>query len=111
MTQFTVGEPLILLYVTKTMDEWGILDSVQSGWKMDAKRAQQYRLMLARDDDKIVGAYRPIPDSWYEDDGDPGRWFFDVDRADDVWADYVGKFIPPGVINRSNRPVVRYLPD
>ena len=108
MTHFTVGEPLILLYISKTVDDWGIKCSVESGWRMNPARAQRYRLMLARDGNKVVGAFRPVPGTWKEID-EPGRWYFRVEPADDVWDSYVGKLVPAGVIGRSNRPVVRYL--
>ena len=72
MTQFTVREPLILLYISKTVDDWGIKDSVESVWKMNPVRAQRYGLMLARDGNKVIGAFRPVPGTWKEID-EPGR--------------------------------------
>ena len=109
MPEFTVSEPLILLDITKTMDEWGCQTSVESGWKVNAVRAQKIGLVLARVREAVVGAYRPVPGTWYEATDDPGRWFFRVEPADDVWADYVGKRVPAGRISRYNRPAVRYL--
>ena len=106
---FHVNEPLIVLDITKTREEWGCQESVESGWKMNVHRAQKCALMLARVGDEVVGAYRPVAGSWYEAQDDPGRWLFRVERANDVWDHYVGKRVPPGTLNESNRPAVRYL--
>ena len=67
MEYFTASEPLIMVYVTKTVEEWGIQGSVESGWRLNRKRAQRRRLILARDRDRIVGAYRPVDGSWRKD--------------------------------------------
>ena len=112
MQYFTVGEPLILIYITKYNKDWGgPKPSVESGWKISRERAQKYLLILARDNDKIVGAYRPVEGSWRRGDATwkPDRWFFKVERANNVWSDYVGKLVPPGLIGRYNRPVIRYV--
>ena len=71
MEYFTVSEPLIMVYVMKTVEEWGIQGSVESGWRLNRKRAQHRRLILARDRDMIVGAYRPVDGSWPEEEHDP----------------------------------------
>ena len=71
MEYFTVSEPLIMVYVMKTVEEWGIQGSVESGWRLNRKRAQHRRLILARDRDMIVGAYRPVDGSWREEEHDP----------------------------------------
>ena len=55
MEYFTVSEPLIMVYVMKTVEEWGIQGSVERGWRLNRKRAQRRRLILARDRDMIVG--------------------------------------------------------
>ena len=55
MEYFTVSEPLIMVYVMKTVEEWGIQGSVESGWRLNRKRAQRRRLILARDRDRIIG--------------------------------------------------------
>ena len=40
MQYFTVGEPLILIYITKYNKEWGgPKPSVESGWKISRERA------------------------------------------------------------------------
>ena len=71
MEYFTASEPLIMVYVTKTVEEWGIQGSVESGWRLNRKRAQRRRLILARDRDRIVGAYRPVDGSWREEEHEP----------------------------------------
>ena len=111
MEYFTVSEPLIMVYVMKTVEEWSIQGSVESGWRLNRKRAQRRRLILARDRDMIVGAYRPVDGSWREEEHEPpGRWLFHVQRADDVWDDYVGKLVPHEILKTAPRSVVRYLP-
>ena len=109
MQYFQVNERLIVLDITQTKDEWGCKASVESGWRMNVDRAQKCRLMLARAGEVVVGAYRPIIGSWHRAEYDPSRWVFEVERADDVWNHYVGKTVPPGTLNKSNRPAVRYL--
>ena len=111
MEYFAINEPLVIFYVTKYDSHWGgPQPSIESGWKISRDRAERHPLFLARDDDRVVGAYRPIPGTWRRGGGDwkPDRWFFDVRLADDVWDDYVGKLVPPGLIGPSNRPVIRY---
>ena len=58
MEYFTASEPLIMVYVTKT---------VESGWRLNREWAQRCRLILARYRDMIVGAYRPVDGSWRKD--------------------------------------------
>ena len=81
---------------------------VEGARRMDASGAWWYDLLLARDDDIIVGAYRPTRDGWHKLAG-ACWWFFPVEPANDVWDDYVGKLLPPGVVNSSDLPVVEYL--
>ena len=112
MQYFTIGEPLIMIYITKYNEYWGgAKASIESGWKISRERAQGYSLILARNNDEVVAAYRPVEGSWKRGDATwkADRWFFEVERADDVWSDYVGKLVPPGLISRYNRPVIRYV--
>ena len=111
MQYFTVKEPTLLIYVTKYLDHWGgAKPSIESGWRIDRERAQ-HRLILARDNDRVIGAYRSIDGSWVRKTTGwkEGRWFFRVEHADDVWDDYVGKLVLPGLVSRFNRPMLRYL--
>ena len=111
MEYFTIGEPLIMVYITKTIEEWGIQRSVESGWRLNRERAQRRRLILARDGDRIVGAYRPGDGSWRAEENEPpGRWLFGVERAADVWDAYVRKLVPHEILAIAPRSVVRYLP-
>ena len=110
MQYFTVKEPLVIFYITKYDSHWGgPLPSIESGWKINRERAEKHPLFLARDNDKVVGAYRPLANSWRRGESwESDRWFFRVRPATDVWDEYVGKHIPNGLIGPFNRPVIRY---
>ena len=111
MDYFTIGEPLVMFSVARSLDHWGDpVPSLESGWRVNRHRVEDI-LMLARDGDIIIGAYRAAQGSWQRGtlaEGTWGRWLWRVEEARDVWDDYVGKRVPPGLVGPSNRPVIKY---
>ena len=107
MQQFAVKEPLILFHVDTAIAEGrDTQNAVEGWWRIDPKRTSRYNLVLAKESNVIIGAYRPIPGSWRQR-GD-GRWGFKSERADGVWDEYVGKAVPEEYRGMQNP--VRYLP-
>ena len=93
--EFVVGEPLIMFYVTRALegDRPVVYEAVRSAWKINVTKARKYNLVLARDREKIVGAYRPA--EWRQHPDGRGRWAFDGKPAEpDVCRLYVGKSVP-----------------
>lgn len=101
-----VKEPLILIFIGRTLDQGrDIYDSVRGVWTMNRARAEQHKLVLAYDGVVVVGAYRPrvwksaSPENFdfiAKDWSSPHpRIGFEGEPAQDVWADYVGKRVPP----------------
>ena len=69
--------------------------AARGGWKMRASGPPpKYQgLVLARDSELVLGAFRP--NRWYQDPHDGGRWYFDGEAADSTThARYVGKAVP-----------------
>ncbi len=107
MQTLAVKEPLILFHVDKAIEEGrDKQNAVEGWWRVNPQRASRYNLVLAKESNVIIGAYRPIPDSWCQR-GD-SRWGFKSERADDVWDEYVGKSVPEEY--RGSQNPVRYLP-
>ena len=78
-------EPLLQLDVGRAMETGKSPDSAVNGmWSLNGQRAVKYHLVLAKRRRRIVGAYRPLSGSWYEE---KGRWGFTPIRAEDVWDD------------------------
>lgn len=101
-------EPLIQLDVYKAMEHGKPPASAVSGmWSLNGARSSKYHLVLAKRGRSIVGAFRPLSGSWYEDKAS-GRWGFTPIRAEDVWDDYVGKRVPDEYYGGQNP--VRYVP-
>jgi hypothetical protein len=108
-------EPLILIFVGKTLDAGrDLYDAVRGVWKMSRAKAETHNLVLAYDGVTVSGAYRPT--KWlpgtkenfpFLNEENPKRIGFEGARAE-VWADYVGKRVPPRPRGAANP--VRYLP-
>ena len=91
---FVVGEPLIMFFIGKTVPgNWpDVYASVRGWWQVDINKANGYRLVLARDSEQILGAFRPT--DWYRRIRD-GLCGFDGEPAElTVWKAYVGKRVP-----------------
>ncbi len=98
-------EPLLQLDVGRAMEADKPPESAIGGmWSLNGIRASKYHLVLAKFGRKIVGAFRPLSGSWYEE---KGRWGFTPIRAEDVWHDYVGKTVPDDYYGGQNP--VRYV--
>ena len=108
---FEVKESLILIYIGRTINlHDDPYNAVRCAWKINGNKANSYKLVLAHANGKVVGAYRPtaqwipatqkdFPGLIGEDfinpaTGNPTRWGFAGDRAEDVWNQYVGKRVP-----------------
>ena len=110
---FVVGEPLILINIQRSLAE-GLdeYEGVRRAWWVDFSRVRNkdgsYKLVLARDRNRVVGAYRPT--DWYRDQLRPNRKAFDGLPADQsTWAQYVGKLVPERFLPLGARNPVRHL--
>ena len=110
---FEVEEPLILINIQRSLaaglDEY---EGVRRAWLVDANRVRNkdgsYKLVLARDQNRVVGAYRPT--NWYRDPLEPDRKAFDGHPAEQsVWTQYVGKLVPERFVRIGARNPIRYL--
>ena len=113
---FTVEEPLMIISIAITAKEGRpIYDAVRHAWKINPDRARDYKLVLARDGAKVVGAFRPhewleaTRENFPEWDDSPGRYGFVGEPAESaVWEHYVGKRIPDRYRPRGAANPVRY---
>ncbi len=101
---FEPGEPLILICIARAYKEEtkSVYDAVRGVWRINAKRAKNFKLVLAHYRGLIVGAFRPkdwLPATkanfpWLDDDIQ-GRIGFVGEPADqEVVSLYVGKRVP-----------------
>jgi hypothetical protein len=58
---FDAKEPLILISIAKSYEEEGrsIYDAVRGVWRIDSKRAEDFKLVLAHRRGLVLGAFRP----------------------------------------------------
>ena len=104
--EYVAKEPLIQFDVGRAVaDGMSPPDAVRGWWSLNGSRASKYHLVLGKSGREIVGAYRPVSDSWRKVEG---RWGFTAVRAEDVWDDYVGKSVPDEHYGGQNP--VRYVP-
>ncbi len=101
---FAATEPLILISIAKSYDEEGkdIYDAVRGVWRIDVKKAKNFRLVLAHRRGLVLGAFRPrewLPATkanfpWL--DGDiPGRSGFVGKPAEQAAASlYIRRRVP-----------------
>ena len=93
-----IAEPLIIISIGQTYQEGQsdceTYEDVRKWWRINPHRASEYQLVLARYEDKIVGAYRPT--EWVPDDAQaPVRYGFVGEPAEFyAWRFYVGKWVP-----------------
>ena len=111
-TEFTVGEPLILIYISNELAKGkDVYEAVHRAWivSLDSvkNRDGSYKLVLARDKNKVVGAYRPK--RWRTDCELSDRKAFDGTAAEDVWSQYVGKLVPARFLRKGAQSPVRYF--
>lgn len=59
--EFEVGEPLLLINITKTFDdeEKSIYEAARACWRIDANKVKRYKLVLAHRRGLVLGAFRP----------------------------------------------------
>ena len=98
---FVVNEPLILIFIGGTIGEdlslvhpADVYAAVHGRWRYvpTDERQEQYRLILARNSNRVLGAFRPR--LWFFDEN-VGRYYFYGDQAEmSVQLDYVGKRVP-----------------
>jgi hypothetical protein len=104
---FVAKEPLIMFYVSRALggDRPDPYEAVRRAWRINVDKAREYNLILARDHDKIIGAYRPTEWRKYQDGR--GRWAFVGKPAEsEVWNLYVGKRVHPNYL--TGRSPFRY---
>ena len=111
---FEVKEPLILIFIGRSIGKDltqvhppDVYAAVHGRWKIDLSDYEQtrYRLVLARNTDRILGAFRPR--EWRKPAG--SRMYFFGEPAElSVQLDYVGKRMPNRF--RVQRPAVRWNP-
>ncbi len=105
--EYIPREPLIQLDIGKTVAEGSLPTlAIRGWWVLDGSKASKYHLVLGKCGREIVGAYRPLSNSWRREGR---RWGFIPVRADDVWDDYVGKTVPEEYYGGQN-PVRYVLP-
>ena len=111
--EFTVGEPLILIYVSRQLaNGLDAYEAVCRAWKINLNRAKNedgsWKLVLARDGREVVGAFRPT--EWHNDSELPGRKGFSGHPAEpSVWSQYVGKWTPAHFLPQGAQNPVRYF--
>ena len=107
---FTVGEPLVMFFVGNSIVNRGdVYAAVRECWQMadPDKRRPAFNLVLARSNDRILGAFRP--GRWTpctRDDGNKGWGFVGEHAEPSIQEHYVGKRVPDRF--RTQNPV-RYL--
>ena len=111
---FEVKEPLILIFIGRSIGKDltqvhppDVYAAVHGRWKIDLSDDEQtrYRLVLARNTNRILGAFRPR--EWRKPAG--SRMYFFGEPAElSVQLDYVGKRVPNRF--RVQRPAVRWNP-
>ncbi len=96
-----------MFYVSRALgsDRPDPYETVRRAWRINVDKAREYNLILARDHDKIIGAYRPTEWRKYQDGRD--RWAFVGKPAEsEVWNLYVGKRVHPNYL--TGRSPFRY---
>lgn len=109
---FEVREPLLLISIAQTARAWADpYEAVRYAWKV-GERGRRFELVLAREGDRVVGAYRPY--EWlpataeHFPDRRPRerRWGFNGHEAEaDVWDYYVGREIPERFRRSTGNPI------
>ena len=96
-----IAEPLIIISIGQSYREGQnddkTYEDVRKWWRIDTHKAGRYQLVLARYQDRIVGAYRPRVWMPYRgpDLGLRGRYEFVGKPAEFyAWRFYVGKLVP-----------------
>ena len=111
-----IAEPLIIISIGESYQEGQsdekTYEDVRNWWIIaDDRRDGRYQLVLARYQDRIVGAYRPQVWIPYQgpDPGLQGKYEFVGERAE-FYARrfYVGKWVPPEY--RTQNPVRYFEP-
>jgi uncharacterized protein len=101
---FNAGEPLILISIAKSYEDEGrnIYDAVRAAWRIDVRKAENFKLVLAHRRGLVVGAFRPskwlparkIHFPWLDDDIQ-GRFGFEGNSAEQAVTNlYVRKRVP-----------------
>ena len=111
--EFEIEEPLILIYISKELAAGkDVYEAVHRAWKISLNRVKNrdgsYKLVLARDKNRVVGAYRP--ELWRTDRERLDRKAFDGSPAKQpVWSHYVGKIVPARLTPKGSRYPIRYF--
>ena len=111
-----VVEPLILISIGRSFwdEDLTIYEAVRCSWKINVARAKKYKLVLAHDRGKVVGAFRPsgwLPSTPEHFPGRdvPGRWGFEGEPADAETRElYEGKRVPDEYRRQGAANPVRY---
>jgi uncharacterized protein len=101
---FEAREPLILISIARSYEEEAknIYDAVRGVWRIDQRKANNFKLVLAHRRGLVLGAFRPnkwlpaqrIHFPWLDEDVQ-GRSGFEGSPADQAVASlYVGKRVP-----------------
>ena len=111
-----VVEPLILISIGRSFwdEDLTIYQAVRCSWKINVARAKKYKLVLAHDRGKVVGAFRPsgwLPSTPEHFPGRDilGRWGFHGEPADAETRElYEGKRVPDEYRRQGAANPVRY---
>jgi hypothetical protein len=101
---FEAEEPLILISIARSYEDEGrsVYDAVRAAWRMDVRKAEKFKLVLAHRRGLVVGAFRPskwlparkISFPWLEENIQ-GRFGFEGGPAEESVAKlYVRKRVP-----------------
>ncbi len=108
--EFTVEEPLILISIGIYGRDVGIYEAVRGFWKINVKRAEEHKLVLAHIRGVVKGAFRPR--KWFagEEEYHLGRYGFYGEPAEPHGRDtYVNKRVPEKHRKKGAANPVRYL--
>ena len=117
---FVAKEPLMLIYIGGTYLHRSIYDAVRSVWRVNVKRAEKYKLVLAHRNGVVVGAFRPH--KWLaatrENFGDLENWeskdlsnrhgFVGQEAEQEIWEYYVRKRVPSRYRRKGIQTAVLY---
>ena len=112
---FEVSEPLIMVHIGNSIGSdlsivypTDVYACASGWWRLYPDRAEAYQLVLARNSDHVLGAFRvkrwiPRPD----DDGQPRLGFIGEPAEMSIQLEYVGKRVPDRF--RTGRRAERYV--
>jgi len=116
---FVPKEPLILISIAKSYDEEGkdIYNAVRGVWRIDARRAKDFKLVLAHRRGMVLGAFRPAEWKaatktnfpWLDSDISGRVGFVGKAAEPETALSYVGKRVPESYRMKGAANPVRFI--